>query len=436
VRWGRYSTVLFAAAALAVALALHFSRGPDAAGSGLGPARRFLLGMPTDVDSWRVMQAAFEQTRQNPKERLYRKVFYEQRRKYLYAPTALLFYAPFAPAGGLAEPSDASPALRVLCWLAVMGSIVFAWATFDTGSGFSPRAALAEGRGGEVAARFLAFAVLGLAFYPLMKAYGLGQIQMWVNCALVGAILAWVKGRAALAGALTGITALIKPQYSLLVLWGAWRRDWRFFIGALCTLIPGLLLSLWMFGLQNHVDYLDVLSFLSRHGEAYFFNQSINGALNRLLGNGDWRVFSAESYPPFNRIVYLGTLASSAVLVGTAFFASRPSAVRAERPGDATAFCIMILSATMASPLAWEHHYGVTFGIFAWAFARALRADAPPALLAFLCASYLLMGNYIDQARSVPAGWATLLQSYVLAGALVALVCLHLLRPRPSSAPP
>jgi hypothetical protein len=73
-------------------------------------------------------------------------------------------------------------------------------------------------------------------------------------------------------------------------------------------------------------------------------------------------VWDRDSYPAYNPVVYYGTLASSLIILSIAFF--WPWA--AKRRGGIADFACINLAATMASPLAWEHHYGILLPIFVW----------------------------------------------------------------------
>src|SRR5205807_5228731 len=97
------------------------------------------------------------------------------------------------------------------------------------------------------------------------------------------------------------------------------RKQWRFTAVFACTLLLIALASVVHFGLRNNLDYLAVLSYLSRHGEALWANQSINGLLNRILHNGDSMSWNPRVYPPYRAAVYLGTTISSALILLTAF---------------------------------------------------------------------------------------------------------------------
>ena len=132
------------------------------------------------------------------------------------------------------------------------------------------------------------------------------------------------------------------------------------------TVAAGLGASVLVFGFANHIDYLRVVSFLGERGEAYYPNHSINGLLNRIMGIADPAQyknleFVAGQFPPFNPWVYGVTLASSiAILAGALLHRSTTG-----DPARLYDFCLMALSCTMASPIAWEHHYGILLPIFA-----------------------------------------------------------------------
>jgi hypothetical protein len=178
------------------------------------------------------------------------------------------------------------------------------------------------------------------------------------------------------------------------------------------------------YGWANHVDYLKVVSFLSEHGETYYPNQSVNGLLNRIMGIAEpsqYRNldFLAGQFPPLNPLVYGATLISSLAILAKALL-RRGTASDSDRILD---FSLMALSCTMASPIAWEHHYGVLLPIFA-----VLVAAATPGALwvAWLAAAYSLTSVYIPATMLLAQSPLNFLQSYLLFGALIILALLHL----------
>ena len=225
--------------------------------------------------------------------------------------------------------------------------------------------------------------LLAFVFLPIINAYNLGQVQTLLNFMLMAAALLWLRGSRISPAILIGLTCWLKPQMSLFLLWGLLRRQWSFAISLSITLLAGLSLSLVVFGWHNTAEYVQVLSYLGRRGDAMFWNQSLNGLLHRLMHVGS-PVTSYFGYPPFNRTIYLATLLSSAAMVLLAL------AVPMLRQMTATTsdFLIYAMACTMASPIVWQHHYGVFFLVFllwipeGWQHRQAL---------VFLVPIYLLM---------------------------------------------
>jgi hypothetical protein len=268
--------------------------------------------------------------------------------------------------------------------------------------------------------------VLALFFYPVLKGFALGQVQVWIGAAFAAAFWCWLTGRGALAGALLAVCAMIKPQLALMFVLGLLRADWPLCAGFLVTGLAGVGLSLLYFRPSDYVGYLRVLSQVSRYGEAYYPNQSVNGLLHRLLFNGDSTRWPRHGYAPYHPVVYAGTVISTLCFIAASLWVRpRPRGI-----GRGADFALAALVSTMASPVAWEHHYGVLAPIFAfllpplWKYRPAGRWTMP-----VLAASYVLASNFIGVAnrfRTVPV--ANVVQSYLLAAALVVGVLLVRLR--------
>jgi hypothetical protein len=378
-----------------------------------------LLERRQDADSWGPMTQAFEYVaRRDRPLGLYAKIFFTRHVKFQYPPTALLpLWAMWKalPAAGWHRLLNAISLVFLLVSIAVSAGIL----------GTSLRRRAQSGVPGILLGVWLA-----VAFYPLVQAYSLGQIQAWVNGLFALALACWLTQRPAAAGALVGLMCLIKPHYGLFALWGAWRRQWAFVAALLAVGGLGLAASLAVFGLSNHQGYLDVVAFLSRRGEAYFPNQSANGLLNRLLRNGNNLEWRGASFAPYHPWVFWGTTLSSLALVLAALAAR--GVRNAGGPAD---FCLLALTATVASPIAWEHHYGILPPIYAAALAWL--AESPVlgrATLAWLALSYALTSNYWGVTNLLAeTGWNPL-QSHLYFGALLLLLALHALRARSGAA--
>lgn len=387
--------------------------------SALWPARVWLLGdNPDSGDSWHVMAAALDFVRAHPEAPLYQNVFFEQQLKFQYAPSSFLPLEALQAVGVDTNPAFMNGLNRVLILATAAGMGLFAWRGFTL---FRSAPLDADAR----AARWMLAALAAcatLTFYPVMMAYKLGQLQVWINAVFVFAALAWLGDRRALAGVLIGLICLLKPQFGLFALWGLLRRDMRFTLALCLTGALGLGLSVLLYGLANHLDYLSVLQFLSRHGESYLANQSVNGLLHRLVGAGGHGEFEPNSFPPFHPLVYAGTLAATLALVAAALFLPRGRGAQA----GLWDFLFAALAFTVASPIAWEHHYGVIAPAFAallCAYAATPRSGAGRSWPA-LAACFALAANCLTFTRLIDAPPLNVLQSYLLFAALGVLALL------------
>ena len=218
---------------------------------------------------------------------IYSEVFFDRNVKFQYPPSSLF---------ALMAMQAMAPPQRVR----ITDQDVYAWPTVNDISGWlfllltaAATAALLERRLREqcrfddtrtlIGLRVAIVFGLALTFYPLVKAFSLGQIQVWINGLFAVALLAWATGRRTASGALMGVLCLIKPHYGLFVLWALLRKEWRFAFACVAAGCVGLIGSLAVFGLANHLDYLPVLSHLAERGETYYPNHSVNGLLNRLM---------------------------------------------------------------------------------------------------------------------------------------------------------
>lgn len=383
-------------------------------------------------DSWGAMIVGLEHVRTKPDVPMYSDIFFNRQYRFQYPPSSLFVLSAMLTAGPdyvrLNDVHEGKwPTVNdVAGWIAILLTAASV-------------AALAEQRlrprlvGDTTTLRVVRYgltAAFTLTFYPIVKAYSLGQIQVLINALLAIGLLAWANGWRASSGALLGAATLIKPHYGILLVWGAVVRDWRFIISDGVIIGIGLVAAVAVFGFANHIDYLRVLSFLSQHGEAYFPNQSVNGLLNRLasLWSPDLYVtmdLPAGKFPPFNPFIYGATLFTSlALLVMGLLFANR-------RRSDTTlALALMLLCTTMAAPVAWEHHYGVTLPIFALALASCM-VDPRRAWLLML--SYFLVATFLPITNVFAQSWLNILQSSLFFGALVLLWLLWTERERDAS---
>ena len=375
----------------------------------------FLIGR-AGTDSWHQMQVAVDEFTAHPDRPIYTQVFTRRHIRFPYPPTSLLVTRALG-AVHLWRPW----LLNTLSWLAVVAMARWAAVLFRQS---------AEQHGGSVSgpdwvATMSLAAGFAITFYPLVKGFALGQIQTAMNFSLALALGLFMRGRDGSAGVCAAIPCLVKPQYGLLLLWGVSRRRWRFSVAFAAVLTVAFGLSLGLFGLANHVDSLRMLAYVGQRGESYFANNSVNGLLQRALFNGSNLGWDEASYPPSNAWVYGGTLASSAVLVLTCLVWRRER----HRAAPTTDLMIAMLTSVMASPVAWEHHYGVLLAIFAVLLpALDRRPVFGRATMVYLGVAYVLAGTYVGATKHTADTAANVVQSYLLFGAAMVLVCLYRLR--------
>jgi len=411
-------SLVFVVVTFAIVNGLALAAGVRVGDTDLHPLGWFLTGRQGG-DSWRPMLQAYDfaSTPEGRTRSLYEKLFFSpavKHKGFQYPPTSLLA---IAAAGWFGEERRLA-VLELVTWACIPLTMAAVLGLLSGGLKRAPHAGIGL-------LLLLAIAAT-LAFYPAMRAYRNGQAQTWINTLFAIALLAFVRGRSGLAGVLLGATCLIKPQYGVIVLWGVLRREWRFALGALATGALGLIASLLLFGVAPHLEYLNVLRFIAVRGESFYPNQSVNGLMNRAVGNGlnlQWMDAMPDPHP----WVRWSTLLSSALVVTWALWPQR----RSTPDSRAADLAMATLAATMASPIAWEHHYGVLLPIFALLLvALGSRPVLGWATWPALAAAHLLSSHTWRITDGLAGTRLNFVQSYILAGAAIVLVLLQRLRSR------
>jgi len=361
-------------------------------------------------DSWRPMRLALDYwTESRGQGLIYSDLLIQRNVKFQYPPTALLI-SKFIETNhiGSVEFSTVTTFIFMFLMLAgVVGITLYSYQEYDAPE-LSPVEKISVG---------ILLALLLFTFYPAVKAGTLGQIQVWLNALFTLAILCYITGYQTLAGILLGITASIKPQYALFAVWGLIREDKRLVIAMLVTGGIGLAAGIREYGLATFVDYLRGLSFLSRHGESFYSNQSFNGMAGRffsvrypdVFNNLRWRGYY---FPPYNFWIFSFTQITSIAILAMALIKGKIHS----KESQVADFCLMGLALTMASPIAWEHHYGILFPIFVclglvlWFGNSTLRSKW--AKIAFV-AMYLTAANFIPVASLLAPTYFNVIQSYL-----------------------
>ncbi|HEY5331322.1 MAG TPA: glycosyltransferase family 87 protein [Acidobacteriaceae bacterium] len=357
------------------------------------------------TDSWQPMMKSLDYFQANPAQPIYAAKLYDT----LLYPLASLLPLVFLRKLGL---SDAAM-LRVLAWaswLAVLGVAAMSIAL--------ARRLLRERGAALTWASTLAIVLAVMGCYPLLKGYALGNAQTFLSLGFIVMLYLWTAGRERSAGVVAALLTMVKPQFVLLLLWMAVRRRWGAMWAFVVCVAVVMAASIAVFGWHNNLDYIGVLAGLSHKAQSHFANQSMFGTINRMIFNGENLGYTPYVYTPYIPWVYRVTVLTAVLIVGAAL-AFPWGRLR----GSTADIAAMGLASVAASPMAWEHHYGIVVGIFVWAwFAYGCWQRKGPWLLGlafFLTMNFLAATNLLADRR----GW-NVLQSYMYFGALLLLFVL------------
>jgi hypothetical protein len=231
---------------------------------------------------------------------------------------------------------------------------------------------------------------------------------------------------------LLGIVCIVKPQLSLILIWALTRREYRLALGFLVVVGSIGLASLAVYGLPVHLEYVQLLEFLSKRGESFYDNQAINGLLNRLVFNGN----NLEWDGTHTRIPYIPWIHD--VTIATSVAIVVPTLIYRGRPGHGMAswidFGIALVSYTLASPIAYTPHFGFILPLYFMILLAVCRQPSTPQWMWWaLAISFTLCANLLSPTRSLAHTYLNILQSYTLFGIIILLVLLYKLRSKAAS---
>lgn len=357
------------------------------------------------TDSWRPMLTSLDAFRANPAQPIYAAKLYDT----LIYPLASLLPMVLLRKLGL---NDAAM-LRVLAvasWLAVLSVVAVSIAL--------ARRLLRERGAALTWPSTLAIVLAVMGCYPLLKGYALGNAQTFLSLGFIVMLYLWTAGCERSAGVVAALLTMVKPQFVLLLLWMAVRRRWGAMWAFIVCASVVMGLSIAVFGWHNNLDYIAVLAGLSHKAQSHFANQSMFGTINRMIFNGENIGYTPYVYTPYIPWVYRVTVLTALLIVGAALLFPW-----GKLRGTTADIAAMGLASVAASPMAWEHHYGIVVGIFVWVwFAYGCWQRKSPWLLGV---AFVLMMNFWAATNLLAdrRGW-NVLQSYMYFGALLLLFVL------------
>lgn len=372
-----------------------------------------IQSLHSGTDSWWYMAQAIEEIRKNPNASVYHELFFNQHIKFQYPTSSLILLDTFQAVTGFSWEKTYET-LNIICFLFIplIGYLFYKIFYHE-----KDQQSIAINR--RLAA-FLLSLLFVIIFYPLVFSLYLGQIQSVILVLVTVTFILFIHKKKWWAGLLLGICATIKPQWLVILVWAAIRREWQLFWGALIGASILFVLSIALYGLHNLLEYQSVLTHLSKHGESYYLNQSMNGLMHRALMNGINTVFKWQSIPPYNAIVYFCSLTSSIALIMFSLL------WRMKKSPNIIDFSIVILCLTIASPVAWNHHYVVLLPILAAAIPlmihnQLLGKSTYPVLLLLVC---FISQNFEGLTNQLSTTTLNFLQSGLYFGGLIMLFLL------------
>jgi len=381
-------------------------------------------------DSWRPMKLAYDHwTESQGQSLLYTDLLLPVKVKFLYPPTALLI-TQFIEENNIDLLAFSTAATIIFLFLMVAG--VVATGLYSYKEYKAPQLSAKEQTAVGIVLTLLLF-----TFYPVVKAGTLGQMQVWLNAFFAISILCYITGHDVLAGIMLGLMASIKPHYALFILWGLLRGNTRLVIAITATGMLGVLLGMHEFGFAMYLDYLRGLSFVTQHGESYYTNQSFNALAGRLFSVRYPEIFNnlrwnGYRYPPYNVWIFSFTQITSIATLVISLIKTK-SQSRESKLAD---FLLMGLGATLASPIAWEHHYGILFPVFVCTWLILWFGNTPLKntwIKSTFVVLYLIAANVFPFAKFVAGSYFNILQSYLLIAASGMFVILWLIKHLPNS---
>ena len=374
--------------------------------------------LKVEKDSWAPMVVALDYLKKNPGKLVYREIFFNQGIKFQYPLSSLLvFDIPQKATGG--SYGEIIGYLNSLSLISVFLIGITCAAILSAILKKERFKHLLTRSGLETFQIYFLSLLITLLFYPLLRSYVLGQIQTMLTLLVSLALLAWLYDKKNLTGVLFGVVCVIKPQMALIFIWALLRKQWGMVISGLVVVVLFSVVAITFYGFENNLGYLEVLSFLSRRGEVFYANQSVNGLVNRLMFNGsnlDWD----GKFPRYLPIVYILTMVSSLVLMFGALFWNFK-----DKHPHIIDLSIMLLATTMASPIAWEHHFGILLPVFfiMLPFLLAYFTDRKWYPILFLIA-FVLCSQYFGFVKVFANNYLNFVQSYLFFGAVIILYLL------------
>lgn len=188
-----------------------------------------------------------------------------------------------------------------------------------------------------------------LIFFPTLTTFQLGQISILLFFLLTIAWISIQKNNPKAAGIILGIALSLKIFTGLFIIFFLIRRQWTLLKWYLGTFIMCNLISIFIFGYQEHLKYLSVLNSITWYGASW--NASFMGYFSRIFGG-------SENPPiiPIPALTQILSLGFTIITIGIIYWAARPHDDEPNYIFDLS-FSLTIISMLLISPLGWMYYF-------------------------------------------------------------------------------
>lgn len=191
--------------------------------------------------------------------------------------------------------------------------------------------------------------ILVLLYFPSVAAVWFGQVSFLLFWLLALTWAAWRSGNDRLAGIAMGLALVVKINTGIFLLVFLLERRWRLLAWAAGVFLASNLLGLAIFGLSEHLAYLNVLDQITWYAASW--NASLHGFFSRIFGGSENR--------PLIDLPGLTTglsLLLSAGLAAALVWAAWPRPGKTQLTRDLV-FCLAIVVMLLVSPLGWMYYF-------------------------------------------------------------------------------
>jgi len=238
-----------------------------------------------------------------------------------------------------------------------------------------------------------------LAWYPVMVDLLLGQLSILLTFLLLVGLLALRKGHRVLGGVVLGVSVAIKMITWPLIVYFAFKKDWRTVISSILTILGFNIVTLFIIGIKPLLEYyLQISTQVSAIYQGFLKNYSLWSIGYRFFEGTGPMGDGYVSAPPLISLPQIAPYVSAGLAV--AFLVI--GLIWALRCKDLEiAYSIMICVLIAISPITWDHYYVMLIISLVVLLHNLYKHSFPawPTLIFIIIAlSFFLVNDHLDEA--------------------------------------